>query len=152
MTQQPKIDKSTCKVCKCPVTLVTDSECPELHIEVWKTMVCCNRCHAYAMRLCRLKRYIVSAAMKVHTVREIFEFKPDSKDEVGVISRAAREKLVELTKAVAKAICQRWNQVMVWEPDFVEQIMEKPNQAGLIVNFYEDMVCKQAHHRVMQNA
>ena len=51
-----------------------------------------------------------------------------------------RIKLAKLTKKMAEVVCNHWRKPLYWEPDFVDQLVERPMHSSKICAVYVRMV------------
>lgn len=119
-----------CKECGRPG--VVDYE-PEFigEAEVWKARLVCNRCGDFLMLLSKLRE----RAGKISR----FANRLNSSE-----AEKCRLKMVDCTKEIARAVCAHWRVQTVWEPDFVDQLMERPEKTDIIIKVYAQHIKKLA--------
>lgn len=123
-----------CPKCGKPGEGKADPGVDQQWVDTLAKLLHCNRCADFLDRHCVLERRIRGAAFIVLSAEH-------SKDKAAVID-AMRDRLIDLTKTFAHLVCDFYRKVFTWEPDFVEQLIEKPEKAGRIIQLYEEMIRK----------
>jgi len=115
-----------CRICHAPHVAYYDDECPGMRLEEWKKGLTCNSCHEYrAARICLEER-----------IKHVCAWVQANKTEAAV--NHCRLKLERLTVEYAELVCKRARLERVWEQDFVEQLLEHPDQPGAVLGAYRD--------------
>lgn len=119
---------ANCKFCKVPIVAEAHPDCPELNLKAWLPLLCCNRCGEFQQWLRKMigwtRKTCVAWSTRPHKAREA------SRGET-------HEELQRITRRIAEVVCKfHWIET-VWELDFVEQLMERPDRAEAIVKLYE---------------
>lgn len=120
----------TCRFCGANHLAEYDDECPGIQLEKWMAVICCNKCAEFREEKRTVMDGIAAScrAIQVGTFRG-GRLKPEEESKV----RAALERL---TKRYADMMCDWFGLVRVWDKDFVEQLMEKPDKWGSILKLY----------------
>jgi hypothetical protein len=126
----------SCRICKVPIELQQDDDCPAFQADVLRKMVVCNRCGDFRKVWWRIEDAIKGVCMQVWT--EQSRAKPDS-DTLAL----CRRRLLDLTRKLCARTCDHYRVQFFWQEDFVEQLMEKPEKAGMILGIYEKSTAKQ---------
>lgn len=127
---------ATCRVCQAHITLRKHRECPEMRMDLWVRQACCNRCHDFIMTLSKLRDRIVTVCRAVDTLKWVNPMKEEAMDKAHQVKEESRKQLAFLTKKVADLVCHHWRKPLVWEPDFVQMLMDFPLKAAETVNEY----------------
>jgi len=120
----------TCRFCGVSHIAEYDDECPGLHVEKWMKIICCNKCADFKTERKELTDGIAAACRVI----QIHNYKgsglpPNVESEL-------RLKLEKLTKRYASIMCEHLHLTNVWDADFVQQFMDKPDKWGVILKFY----------------
>lgn len=124
-----------CRACKKPLSLEADEQCEPAWLRVFVGMVACNRCadlrqHRLVVtrKIYELCRYLIAIASF------------SMKDSDRKIKRAhIREALSIQTKEYARWFRKALNgHTEVWSDDFVDLLMDKPDQADTLLKMYRD--------------
>lgn len=110
----------TCPCCGKPGTAEYDPEYVR-EIGKWKPMLHCDRCADFRSELSRLRESAKRVCMIILTTGEISK---------------SRDKLTEITKKISNVVCNQWRVTNVWEPDFVNQLVDQPRQSDTIINLF----------------
>ena len=112
-----------CKMCRKPIVIHASLECPIDWAESLAKMVCCNRCHDFrdASETCGSK--IVASCARLQSLRYGKTLDP-AKEKI------IAETLTYLTKAYCRIASAYFNVNNIWHEDFVNLLMERPDQAG----------------------
>ena len=122
----------TCKLCRRPgEAKYDDTEIP-LDLGKWVSMLTCNRCYDYRDKKRLHADDIWRTCYDYSIARNLTD---DSKRSEAV--KRAREALVRKTKAFAGLICTHWNKMTVWEPDFVQMLLDHPDKSHQVLRDYE---------------
>lgn len=119
----------TCPLCGLKSSAEYDSDFVK-KAEFWKSLLHCDRCADYRARIVSLRESCKALAM-VYLTHRFLVHKVEPQFEQRI-----RAGLIEKTKAIAFAACNHWKRTMIWEPDFVQQILDQPDKVELIVNLY----------------
>jgi hypothetical protein len=125
-----------CKSCHKPGTAHYERSCPPFRLEIWRSMLACNRCADYQNAFRRLSESIW------HTCYALATFRAGTR-KIELLDQAAgvaREKLVDKTKAFSKAVCDFWRLPMDWEPEFVQVLLDKPKECFAVLTRYANAV------------
>lgn len=120
---------TSCKFCKGPITATAHPDCPELHLEAWKPLLCCNRCGEFQEWFRRIINRARAAAGEWAVLLP-------TKREAGRQDTA--EKLAQITRRIADVVCRFYRIGYYWDQDFIDQIMEQPDKTERIIRAYEN--------------
>ena len=123
-----------CKFCKHHGVAQYDERCPALNLEAWAKSLCCNRCGDYHAR-----RLVLEAAIK-KAVERLVVTRQTCSDRKGEIIQAIRQVFTELTKSYARLVCEFSCLQFVWEQEFVDLLMEKPDRWYFIIANYRKQI------------
>lgn len=130
MTREAK-----CKFCQKQLTLEIDPECPIGKVEAWLSWASCNRCADYMRARGKIERPIARVCGNLSIIKANLGGSVPSE----VIGQA-RENLERLTRRYATVVCDYRLMKDVWQPDFVEQLLEQPHKSHLILRSYRQLV------------
>lgn len=122
--------ETKCKFCRREIEMEVDQagfENPAINAETWLKNVACNRCAAFYLA----KRQI---AEKIGRLCDALIFA--RKNEKDQAATAIREKLILVTRALCKLICDFRVAQETWDVSFVELLMEQPGKFSKIINSY----------------
>jgi len=123
-----------CKFCGKMITLSLDADCPGFDLAKMLPLAACNRCADAARRTYQLRDQITSTGVRYHVQRQDPFLKPAERTEVDA---SARNRLVDLTKAFCRAVCDFHRQPHIWHSQLVDQILKAPDYAFVICKKYE---------------
>ena len=135
----------TCRVCGTKRVAEYDDQCPGVHIARWLGLIVCDRCHDYLVPRRRTEACISRLCLTLETVR--MAGRQDSNAEAEI-----RRRFESLTRRYAKIVCDYYWLQPVWEQDWVEQLMEHPGKAGVIVAAYVDGIRRIAKQKQEKEA
>ncbi|MBM2845749.1 MAG: hypothetical protein HW407_1061 [Bacteroidetes bacterium] len=98
-------------------------------MEHWLPLLSCDRCADYHEEKNRLRERIGKAAYATQRLRFMGAWNEGSE-------KVAREKLAGLTQAFAELVCRHYRKVTVWEPEFVDMLIGKPEEVNRILDRY----------------
>ena len=119
----------TCRFCGSARVAQYDDGCPTLNLDKWKQLVACDRCCAYHIERRRL-------AHRIGLVCSTIEIAKGGRKFNGQLESDTREKLQWITKDIAKLVCDYHNLQTVWEPDFIQQLVDRPDMCDAIIKSY----------------
>ena len=117
-----------CKFCGTTGVSECDDECPEIKIEAWLPLLCCNRCGAYQQWL-RGKLMAIATWSRDWALRS-----PKSREETRGNEHRKTEKW---TREVADVMCKHHRVEFTWSDDFVNELLAHPEVSQTIVRSYE---------------
>jgi hypothetical protein len=125
----------TCKFCSAPVTLeLNDAMLAFMRLDRWKSFAACNRCADFR----EMKRNLIEQLLRC--VSDWYRYQ----EKQIILKEPAIEKLrlaiVELTRKFAQLVCGFHRSHFIWEPDFAQQIMDKPVKTLTCLSIYENGV------------
>jgi len=120
----------TCRFCGAQRMASYDDDCPGIQLEKWMKVICCNKCADFRVQRGNLTDGIASACRVIQVETFNGATLPLEKET------RIRLKLVKLTKRYATLMCDHLHLTNVWNPDFVDQLMEHPDKWGLILKTY----------------
>lgn len=121
-----------CKFCRRSGTAFYERSCPPLRLEIWKTMLACDRCADYQTKYRRIAgaiRFVCETLVQVCDSARTEEIK----NEAWTMARA---KLDGLTKAFAETVCNHWRKPVEWESAFTDCILKKPKECISTLSWY----------------
>ena len=99
-------------------------------ITLWLSKIACNRCADYHDRRITLGERISKLAVFVLRKRQGgITITPETEGKL-------RERLTNLTKEFARIVCYHYRKPTIWEPDFVQLIIDKPDRTDSILTHY----------------
>ena len=117
-----------CKLCGHKSTVEVDDDLELFTIAQWKTILCCNRCADFLGE----KRAVVE---KINRVAGLLELKRKG-FAAKVAESAIREKFDFHARKFAALVCHHFHKSMVWDEEFVNLLMEKPENSHRICAHY----------------
>jgi len=121
----------TCGCCGCAGQAEYDSEF--IHkAELWKAKLVCNPCGDFLSAMLRLRACCYESAILFHRAK--------GQKEEGIIKAELRRKLTTLTHRVSRITAAHWRTSELWDPDFVDQILEQPDKIKAIFTIYQQSV------------
>lgn len=106
-------------------------------LERWVSILHCNRCADFKVMLRKLRDNCKRLVILRWQLQKAGKMKQDQEALV-------RKEIEDLTKAIAQLVCVHWRVGVVWEPDFVNQLLDFPDKAEFIVNQYAHLIQTQA--------
>jgi hypothetical protein len=124
-----------CKICKIDIVTSHESDACEDMIRRLLPLLTCNRCSDMRDKFHRASDAIFNACTSLVRLK-LFKMKPD--DEAKVIDRAKRI-LAIATHRYAEVMADYRNIAPpVWSTDFVDQLMENPGKATIVLRAYRN--------------
>lgn len=123
-----------CKMCGQPGQAKYDSDTPQPWVNKLKALLTCDRCYDYISVRNKLRSDIYKCAMRVKTVRDRRIVDMDE------VLKKCRRDLLDLTRSFAKLVCGHYKRPFLWEPEFVDQLMDLPDKAIKILKLYEENI------------
>ena len=121
--------QATCKFCRKPLTVESDQNCPDEWAARLVALLACNSCADYRSRMTRYLDAIRKTCLDYIQAHNAKELKAEDEDKV-------RSTLRRLTQGVAAAACRHRGIVTIWEPDFVQQLIDMPDKSNKVVAAY----------------
>lgn len=121
-----------CKFCRKPGTAHYDRSCPPLRLEMWKSILACNRCADYQTSYRKIAgaiRFVCETLVQVCDAARSEEIKDEA-------WKFAKMKLDNLTKSFAEVVCNHWQKPVQWEPAFTDCILKKPSECISTLSWY----------------
>lgn len=123
-----------CKVCGQPGHASYDDVTPASWVKSLAPLLTCNRCYDFWDKKNRIERIIKAWLMRVNTAKIL------GHPKLSEITEKARGIVIAQTKAFAQAVCRHYAHPYVWEPDFVDQCMDRPDKIKFILAQYERLI------------
>lgn len=124
---------SACKFCRVPVTLRIQADALDmLDISKWLGIAACNRCGDYHSRRNAIVAGVQAIATKWQQASQTLA--DGERDE---LQDECRRSLEKLTRRLADNASQHYRCGHSWESDWVQQILENPQNATKSCTFYE---------------
>lgn len=124
-----------CKVCKRELALEADEQCEPHWLKVFLAMVVCNRCFDLREERNDITRKIYALCQYL---RALDGFKLKDEDKRRKRSQV-RDRLTVRTKEYARWFRKVLNgHTEVWSDEFVDLLMDKPDQADVLLKMYRD--------------
>lgn len=134
-----------CKFCGIPVTVQSGPDCPPKWAESLLNMLSCNRCADYRAAMGRIGAEIRKVCLSM--IQMINGKVSTPEKEAGF-----RKMLEKMTWKVAEATCKFYRtKLVIYNQDFVDQIMEHPDRSSLILKTYAGMVRNEARQQRQQH-
>lgn len=131
-----------CKFCHREGVAYYDEGCPGMNLDVWRGMLACERCARFERRSRDLHQAIAKSGHNLHLLRQAKRNDPEG---LRAMDSKSRVKFSILTRSYAEIVCKHLGISFVWNFDFVEQIMEHPDNAGITVARYRTGITKIAN-------
>ncbi len=120
-----------CKFCGVTGTVESgDTTNIKIHIDKWLPMIACDRCATFHESRLKMTDRIVRVCVALKQARQTRH------RELTEIENRTRGKLVELTKRFAGLACDYWRKQNIWDCEFSNCLMDKPDNAYSILSFY----------------
>jgi len=126
-----------CKFCGIPLTVESSHDCPADWSNVILGLLACNRCADYRSSMIRLNdsiRRTCQTFIQMHNAGAMNE----------ETTTALRQTLGTLTKRVADAVCRFYRVALIWEPDFIQQLIDQPDKHTRVISTYTRLVRESA--------
>jgi hypothetical protein len=124
----------TCKFCQKPGFVITGDAPMELEAgKRWYPMLCCNRCGDFRISLRKARHALMNIARQLATAAPA---------KIGELRAAKTDAIESITKRISTLACDYYRVQNVWCADFVDQILEKPDKADIIVKVYVNGISK----------
>jgi len=118
----------TCKFCRVQRWVELDNDSDIFAIERWKPMLCCDRCADFMQEKRKLTDRINRVADALELIRQGFGKQASES--------AIRSKFEFYTKKFAALVCDYFRKTTVWDEEFVNMLMEKPEESHKICAHY----------------
>ncbi len=120
-----------CKFCQKPGVVTIDDPEAMFQVPKWKHLLSCNRCADYMER----KRGFFERIRAATATLQQFRLTMTS-EKLMPAEAKIREKLTAITKGLASLVCDYYRKTNVWEAEFVNLLMDKPERVIEISNRY----------------
>jgi hypothetical protein len=117
-----------CKLCGRKGAVEVDDGVELFTIAEWKPILCCNRCADFLESKRNLEDKIKKVAIVLNLVRRGFGGKYSES--------AIREKFDFHARKFAALVCHHFHKSMVWDDEFVNLLMDKPENSHRICAHY----------------
>lgn len=129
------IIETSCKLCKQPISAPCPDETPPEWLNAFTPMLTCNACFDRRQKFKRATDAILNYCW---TLRRAREFAPE---RLETLTPLVEKTLRAATLMYAKVMAEYRNlSVYVWDEDFVRQLMQKPEDAFIILRKYRAML------------
>ena len=118
-----------CKFCRRPGVAEYD-EGMVRDVSKWATMLACDPCGDFMDSKRRLKDIFRSIGYRLTTARLTRSKKLDE------VEAESRKRFAEASRTFAALVCSYYRCALIWEPEFVEQLIDAPNRTDHIAEFY----------------
>lgn len=118
----------SCRICATKRVAEYDDDCPIGNLDAWRKLLVCDRCHDYCIARIRIERSIAAACFML--VRAKIN---DKAEKMAVDIKPLVERL---TKKLATVCCDYYRLTNVWDPEFVDQLIARPEKVGVILGVY----------------
>lgn len=122
----------TCGLCGKPGEAEYESDMVH-NIDRWVSILHCNRCADFRSMLRKLRENCKRLTVLRWQLQKFGKMTEDRETTI-------RTQLASLTKAISQLVCTHWRVAIVWEPDFVNQMLNFPDKTEFIVNHYAEMI------------
>jgi hypothetical protein len=129
----------TCKMCGRDGFSAASTACGEVWFNKLYPLIVCNPCADWRAGMTRLRDAVKNAVVDLLRARQYAAIAKESekqKASLADMEGVARGRFVTLTKQIAQLHCNYRRIVTVWEPDFAEQLMRRPEKYHEAINFY----------------
>ena len=120
-----------CKICKIGRVAQYDPVCPVKELENWRKSLVCDRCGDFENKHYNLRRAIYNSCISLVSVRG-----SAGKKLVEETERIVYDRLVALTKKMAKLVCDHYNVEFTWEATWPDDLMEFPKGCNASIKAY----------------
>lgn len=121
-----------CKFCNRPgIVIMEESPGIQFQIEKWKPILCCNRCGDFMVAKRKITDLIQRNAACLNVCRITLQGEKLLKAE-----SMCREAFTKLTKQFATVVCDYFRKTNVWDQEFVNMLMDKPDRFWHLCNQY----------------
>lgn len=121
----------TCKFCGSPGTAEYADDCPPLKLDIWKSWLCCNRCADFEEHRRAIGRKITrvcTVAISVRRWMDGLDLKAKERDLL--------KHLTPLTRDYSRLLAEFYRKPELWDDQFPEWLMEKPEQSWKILGTF----------------
>jgi hypothetical protein len=101
-------------------------------------MIACNRCADYRARISSLLDSIRVACLSYIQAHN----SPERKAMTDEFMDKTRATLRRLTQAIAATACRHRGINTIWEPDFIQQLLDMPDKSNKVVATYMKFIGK----------
>lgn len=131
-----------CRFCAKPGSVVYGDTPVELEAaNRWFKFPCCDRCGNFRMAIRELKKKIQ------HVAIQIINAPRRGSPEHSKLMASAGEYVSQLTKKITTLVCDFYRVQNIWDRDFADQIMEKPDKSDVIIKVYIAGVAKYSRQK-----
>ena len=124
---------ASCKFCALPISLhVHPDSLGMFSMAVWVKLAACNKCADYHTR----RNAITHGVQRLANLAFQATASTNVDDKRDAINRC-HTKLTELTRKLATNAADHYRNGFIWEPDWVEQILNQPDKATMSCTFFE---------------
>lgn len=120
-----------CKICGKPGVAYYDPARPVNNLEAWQSALCCNRCHTFRNHYQKAKNSVEKLCVGLIHSRNISD--ASLKNEV---ENRIRQAMMAITRRLAALCSDYYCVVNIWEQEFVNLLMAKPEGCNKAVNAY----------------
>lgn len=117
-----------CKFCGATGAAECDEQCPELKIEAWLPLLCCDRCGDY-------QEWLRTVLQRIAQWSRDWSLKSEKARTENRIE--TRRKLESFTQKLAAKMCDHYRVDYTWTDDFVGELLAHPEVSQTIVRAYE---------------
>ena len=126
-----------CKFCRRPGIVEAPKESiPALtmmDMEKWLPILACDRCADYHSARITLRDRITKVAVTLIRARQ-------SREETSELMLFVRKAFGDLTQQFAGLVCRYHKRHEVWEPEFIQLLVEKPDRTHEILRNFERQI------------
>jgi hypothetical protein len=133
-----------CKFCGLPLTVESDPDCPAEWAESLLGLLACNRCADYRSRMATIGAEIRKICLNLIQMVNSKAMPPEVESKI-------RKLLEALTWKVAEATCRFHRIAVIYDQDFVSQILENPDKSSAILKTYAGLVRDEARKQRQQH-
>lgn len=127
-----------CKFCGRECEVEQDQDCPDEWAAKLLPMVCCNPCADFRSALTATGAEIHRTCLGYIQMKNSNKATPEKEGQF-------RRVLEVSTRRIADTVCRFYRlQPVVWDIDFVQQILEKPDKSWAIISTYIRMVAAES--------
>jgi len=120
-----------CKFCQKPGVVTIDDPEAMFQVPKWKHLISCNRCADYSERKRLFFERIETATAILNQFRMTL-----APEKINSAESKIREKLTAITKQLSALVCDYYRKTNVWDVEFVNLLMERPEKTWAICNQY----------------
>lgn len=126
--------KYKCKMCYREGIAEYDDECPAWNLGIWSRQLICNPCGQHRDQVMNKAGTIKWIAQKLIYLSALRE------DKATKAIDTIRDALVVKTRELASFVCRRHRKSYVWDMEFVNNIMRRPEKAVEYCWMFDRMV------------